>query len=159
MNMKKIIVVAMLGLFGTALFANPTEVNEKVLKIFKTTFAKATDVKWTEFENSYSVSFSMDGIQSKVVYDKEGNMESSMRYYTPDKLPANIYGKLKKKYDNRTFFGVTESSTDQETTYYVKMYDAKNWYTIKIDSGGSMETYEKLKRADIGQIPDAKPAN
>jgi len=154
--MKRIAVVAMLAIFSTALYATPPDVNEKVLKIFKTTFTNAKDVKWSEYESNYSVSFSLEGIQSKVVYDKDGNMLSSLRYYAPERLPVNIYGKLKKKYEDRTLFGVTESSTDQEIAYYVKMYDAKNWYTIKIDAGGSMETYEKLKRADAGQFPEKK---
>lgn len=157
--MKRIAVVAMLAFFGTALFAAPSDINEKVLKIFKTTFTNAKDVKWTEYDNNYSVSFSLEGVQSKVVYDKDGNMLSSLRYYSPDRLPVSVYSKLKKKYDNRTLFGVTEASTDQEITYYVKMYDAKNWYTIKIDAGGTMETTEKLKRADIGQFPDKKDHN
>lgn len=150
----------MLAIFGTALYATtPPDVSEKVLKIFKTTFINAKDVKWTEYDNNYTVSFSMDGVQSKVVYDKDGNMVSSLRYYPADRLPVNIYGKLKKKFDDRTFFGVTESSNDQEIIYYVKMYDAKNWYTIKVDATGSMETYEKLKRADIGQFPEKKTQN
>jgi len=158
--MKRLIVVAMLAIFGTALYATtPPDVSEKVLKIFKTTFINAKDVKWTEYDNNYTVSFSMDGVQSKVVYDKDGNMVSSLRYYPADRLPVNIYGKLKKKFDDRTFFGVTESSNDQEIIYYVKMYDAKNWYTIKVDATGSMETYEKLKRADIGQFPEKKTQN
>ena len=157
--MKRIVVVAMLAI-GTALYAAaPTDVSEKVLKIFKTTFTNAKDVKWTEYETNYSVSFSLEGIQSKVVYDKDGNMLSSLRYYSPDRLPVNLFSKLAKKYADRTLFGVTESSTDQEIIYYIKMYDAKNWYTIKMDATGSMETYEKLKRADIGQFPEKKDHN
>lgn len=154
--MKRIVVVAMLAIFSTALYATPPDVSEKVLKIFKTTFTNARDVKWSEFDNNYSVSFSLEGIQSKVVYDKDGNMLSSLRYYSPERLPVNIYSKLKKKYEDKTLFGVTESSNDQEIAYYVKIYDAKNWYTIKVDASGSMETYEKLKRADIGQFPEKK---
>ena len=144
----------MLAVFGTAVYAGPTptDVSEKVIKIFKATFTTAQDVKWTEYEDKYAVSFSMDGIQSKVTYDKDGNMLSSLRYYTPERLPVNIFSRLKKKYDDRTLFGVTEMTNDQEVTYYVKMYDAKNWYTIKVDAGGSMELYEKLKRADIGKF-------
>ncbi|HEY4147678.1 MAG TPA: hypothetical protein VGM41_02050 [Chitinophagaceae bacterium] len=150
--MKKIAVVALLAFLGSALHAAPTDVSQKVLKIFKETFSNAKEVKWQELQDSYSVSFSQDGIQSKVVYDLDGNMLSSLRYYSPDRLPMNVFSKLKKKYDSRTFFGVTESATDHDVVYYVKMYDAKNWYTIKIDSNGNMEQYEKMKRADIGQF-------
>ncbi|MBS1567418.1 MAG: hypothetical protein JST39_23750 [Bacteroidetes bacterium] len=155
--MKRIIVVALVAFFGTSLYANPIDdISEKVLRIFKTTFSNAQDVKWTEYDDKYVVSFSQDGIQSKVTYDKDGDILSSLRYYSPDRLPVAIYGKLKKKYEDRTLYGVTESANEQEIYYYVKMYDAKNWYTIKIDASGSMETYEKLKRADHDQFPEKK---
>jgi len=158
--MKRIVVIAMLAIFGSAVYAAaPNDVSDKVLKIFKSTFTNATEVKWTEYENNYTVSFALEGVQSKVVYDKEGNMMSSLRYYSPERLPVNVYSKLKKKYDNRVLFGVTESATDQEIVYYVKMYDTKNWYTVKVDGSGSMETYEKLKRADIGQFPEKTAHN
>jgi len=158
--MKRIVVIAMLAIFGSAIYAaTPTDVSEKVLKIFKSTFSSAKDVKWTEYDNNYSVSFSLEGVQSKVVYDKDGNMMSSLRYYSPERLPVNVYSKLKKKFDNKVLYGVTEASTDQEIVYYIKMYDAKNWYTIKMDGSGSMEVYEKLKRADIGQFPEKTDHN
>ncbi len=149
--MKKIVVVALMAFFSSAIFANPTGVSERVLKIFKETFANAQEVKWVELDNSYSVSFSQEGVQTKVVYDLDGNLMSSLRYYNPQRLPLNVLGKLQKKYKDRTLFGVTEYATDHDVIYYVKMFDAKFWYTIKID-GGSMEQYEKLKRADIGQF-------
>lgn len=150
--MKKIAVVALLAFVGSSLYAAPPDVSEKVLKIFKETFSNAKDVKWQELPDKYSVCFYQDGIQTNVQYDLDGNMLSSLRYYSPGRLPMNILSKLKKKYDSRTFFGVTESSTDHDVTYYVKMYDAKNWYTIKVDGNGNMEQYEKMKRADVGQL-------
>ena len=158
-KMKKIVVVALMAFFGSALYAapaglnaTPSDVSAKVLKIFKETFTNATEVRWQELESTYVVSFAQDGIQSKVVYDLDGNLVSSLRYYTPQRLPLNVFSKLKKKYDDRTLFGVTEASTDHDVVYYVKMFDAKNWYTIKVDGSGNMELYEKLKRADIGQF-------
>lgn len=150
--MKKLLVVAIAAVFSVSLYAAPTNVNEKVLKIFKETFASAEDVKWSESETSYSVSFFLSGIQSRIVYDKDGNIVSSLRYYSPQYLPMNVYRSLLKKYGNKKLFGVTEVAAEDNIVYYVKIYDAKYWYTVRADNSGNQQVTEKLKRADIGQF-------
>jgi hypothetical protein len=150
--MKKLLIVAVAACLSISLYARPTDVNEKVLKIFNETFASAKDVKWSESENAYSVSFLLSGIQSKLVYDKQGNIVSSLRYYSPQYLPMNVYRSLLKKYENKTLYGVTELSADDSIVYYIKVYDSKYWYTVKTDNSGNLQVTEKLKRADLGQI-------
>lgn len=150
--MKKLIILSAVVLLALNLSASPTEVNEKVLKIFKESFSDAKDVKWSELDNSYAVSFSMSGILTKVTYDKEGNILSSIRYYSPDRLPLNVMSSLKRKYSDKTFFGVTEIVAEEDVAYYVKMYDDKHWFTIKASSNGGSEVYEKYKRADAGKL-------
>jgi hypothetical protein len=150
--MKKVFIVAVAACLSISLYASPTDVSEKVLKIFKQSFSSAKDVKWTESASNYSVSFLLSGIQSKVVYDKEGNIVSSIRYYSPQYLPMNVYRSLLKKYENKKLFGVTEVAVEENIVYYVKMYDEKYWYTVKTDNSGGLQITEKLKRADLGQF-------
>jgi len=150
--MKKVLIVVVAACLSISLYANSTDVSEKVLKIFKESFSSAKDVKWSESEASYSVSFLLSGIQSKVVYDKEGNIVSSIRYYSPQYLPMNVYRSLLKKYENKKLFGVTEVAVEENIVYYVKIYDDKYWYTVKTDNSGGLQVTEKLKRADLGQF-------
>lgn len=150
--MKKLLVVAIAAVFSVSLYAAPINVNEKVLKIFKETFASAEDVKWSETETSYAVSFFLSGIQSRIVYDKDGNIVSSLRYYSPQYLPMNVYRSLLKKYSNKKLYGVTEVAADDNIVYYVKIYDAKYWYTVRTDNSGNQQVTEKLKRADLDQF-------
>jgi hypothetical protein len=150
--MKKLLIVAIAAVFSVSLYAAPINVNEKVLKIFKETFASAEDVKWSETETSYAVSFFLSGIQSRIVYDKDGNIVSSLRYYSPQYLPMNVYRGLLKKYSNKKLYGVTEVAVEDNIVYYVKIYDAKYWYTVRADNSGNQQVTEKLKRADIGQF-------
>jgi len=145
--MKRTLVLICSLLLVAGAYAFNTTVNEKVLKSFKQAFNTAEQVKWEEFRDYYTVSFVNSGIRSKVNYDKEGNMLSSIRYYSPTMLPLNIIGKLKSNYPSHSLFGVTEITYGDETTYYVKLEDAKNWTTIKIDNNGSCQVYEKFKKA------------
>lgn len=121
--------------------------NEKVLKSFQATFASAKQVKWMEHGDYFDVSFIQANIQSNVRYDKEGTFLSCTRYYSEQQLPVNIACKLKSKYADRTVFGITEVTNAEEITYYVKMFDNKNWYCVKVDGSGRMEVVEKYRKA------------
>jgi hypothetical protein len=142
--MKKVLAVvcSMLLVAGAYAF----EVNEKVLKSFKETFTAAEDVKWEEYKTYYTVSFVHTGIRSKVDYDKNGYVISSIRYYAPQMLPLNIYNILKREHSKKELYGVTEVTYGSEVTYFVKMHDANNWVTIKIDASGNNTVYEKYKK-------------
>src|SRR5829696_6455017 len=126
--MKKLVVF--LGLFVAlgAAATTPPEVNEKVLKAFKETFMKATDVVWHEMQNSYLASFKQSEITTRATYDTEGNLLRTTRYYSEEHLPIHILAKLKKKYSDKLVHGVTEMTQNEEVAYFVTLHDARNWY-------------------------------
>ncbi len=144
--MKKLLVSlsCMFLLAATCLADVP---NEKVLKTFHTTFSHAQRVKWMEHEDFFDVSFVQSGIQSNVRYDKSGAFLSCTRYYNEQQLPVNILCKLKDRWSDRKVFGVTEVTSQDNINYFVKMYDNKNWYSVKVSDDGQMEVVEKYKKA------------
>lgn len=121
--------------------------NDKVLKSFHTTFISPKQVKWYEYKDYYEVSFAQEFVRANVKYDLEGNFLSSTRYYKEQQLPANILCQVKRKYADKTIFGVTEIANREEIYYYVKLEDNKRWFTIKVSSNGQMEMFEKYKKA------------
>jgi hypothetical protein len=147
--MKKIILFAaiLVSVAATA-SVSPAEVNEKVLKAFNETFAKAQDVVWHEYDKVYQANFRQDEIQIRAQYDEEGSLIQTIRYYGERQLLPNIVSKLKKRYSGREIFGVTETSSDQEVVFLVTLKDEKNWYVVKSDVYGNLEQTEKFKRAD-----------
>jgi hypothetical protein len=147
--MKKLIYLAV---FVTSLSAaatiTPPEISEKVLKAFKETFTEATNVSWQEMDNSCQANFKLSEIQVRAVYDNEGNLLETVRYYGERNLPVNIIAKLKKKFSGKEIFGVTEISSENSLNYYITLKDDKNWYKIKSDPYANLEQTEKFKRAD-----------
>jgi len=142
--MKKVLTIICAVLMAAATYAY--EPNEKVLKSFRETFTQAEDVRWDESSDFFTVSFLSAGIRSKVNYDKEGNMLSSIRYYSPQMLPLNIFSKMKRENPKKNLFGVTEVTTGNDVTYYIKMEDGKHWFTLKVDESGNSQVYEKYKK-------------
>jgi hypothetical protein len=125
----------------------PVDVNEKVLKAFKETFSKATDVIWSEVKNTYYARFRQSDIVTRASFDPEGNLLLTIRYYEQDNLPMHILAAVKKKYNGRAIFGVTETTVGNEVHYYITLQDNKNWYFVKSDNWAQMEVYKKFKKA------------
>ncbi|HEV8287164.1 MAG TPA: hypothetical protein VGQ09_22805 [Chitinophagaceae bacterium] len=146
--MKKLIFALTMLLGSATIFASTTpEVNEKVLKAFHQTFKDPKDVNWHEYDNYYEVDFKQDEIKTQVRYDAEGNITGTTRYYFESQLPPHIISSLKKKYPQRSVYGVTEIYTEGDLQYYITMQDEKNWYTVKSNPVGNLEQTEKFKKA------------
>lgn len=145
--MKKVSLLFALVLIITgSSFANSPKVSEKALKAFKATFADAQNVEWTDATNAYTVKFTQQGISTFVKYDEEGNFLSSRRYYFAEQLPIDIQCKLKKKFADKSIFGVTEFIVGDDINYYIKLEDDKKWTTVKIDNARNMEVVEKYSK-------------
>ena len=145
--MKKLIIFTCLFAALSATASNPPEVSEKVLKAFNETFMKATEVVWHEVQNLYEASFKQSEVISRAIYDQDGNLLRTTRYYSQENLPINILTKLQKRYAGKSVYGVTELSTGDEVSYHITMQDEKNWYIIKADNWGSLELEQKYKKA------------
>jgi hypothetical protein len=145
--MKKLIILTCLFASLSVAASTPPEVNEKVLKAFNETFMKATDVVWNELQNLYEARFKQSDIITRAVYDTEGNLLRTTRYYSQENLPINVLTKIKKKYAGKSIFGVTELSDEEEVSYHVTLQDETTWYIIKADNYGNIELTQKYKKA------------
>jgi len=145
--MKKLIIFTCLFAALSATASNPPEVSEKVLKAFNETFMKATEVVWYEVQNLYEASFKQSEVISRAIYDQDGNLLRTTRYYSQENLPINILTKLQKRFAGKSVYGITELSTDDEVSYHITMQDEKNWYIIKADNWGGLELEKKYKKA------------
>ena len=124
-----------------------TTVNEKLIKAFHEAFPMAEKVDWNENWDSYSVHFKNHEILSEIEYDHDGNFIASKRYYTTaDLLPLHLSWEIHKKFPNKTVFGITETNTETETFYYVKLEDNKEWITVKGSSDGIVKVVEKFNK-------------
>lgn len=146
--MKKLFLIAGL-MAGMMAFATPApEPTEKVLKAFRETFSSAKDITWYSYNNFVQANFHQDEIQVRAQYAEDGTLLKTIRYYGESNLQPTIVAKLKKKYKGKEIFGVTETMCAEEVSFVINLRDAENWYIVKSDVYGNLETVEKFKRAD-----------
>ena len=146
--MKKLMYLGIMLNSLSATAATPPEISEKVLKAFKETFSDAVDVTWKELDNSCQANFKLSEIQVRAIYDNEGNLLETVRYYGEKNLPPNVLAKLKKRYSGKEVFGVTEISSDNEMSFHITLKDEKNWYVVKSDPYANLQQTDKFKRAE-----------
>lgn len=143
--MKQVIAILLAVLTTASAYA--FDPNERVLKAFNETFASASEVHWEEYSDHFTVSFVSGGIRSKVNYDKDANMLSSIRYYNPQILPLYIMNKVTKEHPKKKMYGVTEVTFNGAIAYYIKLEDATHWFTLKVDNDGNSQVTERYKKA------------
>lgn len=122
-------------------------INEKVLKVFKETFPNTQDPKWYEYADYYEVYFDKDDIKCRIKYDFDGNVISTRRDYYPEKLSPFIKAKVQKRYADKSIYGITEVSNNEEMFYVIVLEDAKSWMKVRADAYGNTSVLEKFKKA------------
>jgi hypothetical protein len=138
-------IAALLCLSSFSAFA-ADEPNEKVLAAFTKTFEGVTDVAWTDRQDTYEASFKHFDMTCRVLYDEEGNVLKTMRYYSGDKLPIFIQSKVAKKYSDKRIFGVTELTTADGVIYQIVLENDKEFWHVFSNSTGDMQVDQKYKK-------------
>jgi len=127
--------------------SNPSAVNEKLIKAFQAAFPLAEQVNWNETGDHYFVYFKDHDVLSEIEYDHIGIFIASERFYKSiDLLPLHLAWELHKRFPKKTVFGITETNTETETYYYVKLEDNKEWITVKGSPDGRMTVVEKFNK-------------
>jgi len=144
---KTITAIACFLCLSVAYASDPVEVNEKVLKVFNETFADVKNPEWSEVNGEFTVRFVRNEIDTRITYDEEANIVSSIRYYKGKHLPAIILGKLNRRYEEMKVFGVTELTNQDGIQYHITLESNENWMVVVSDEQGSMRVQKKFKKA------------
>ena len=144
--MKKFILsLAVVISFATAQAAD-LPITDEVKTSFRELFGSVHNVQWSEDKGNFTAVFYNREVKVVASFTAEGEFKHSIRYYKEDGLPTNLRKGLSRSYKGKEVFGVTEVTVGESTAYFVKMQDAKHWYTIKVTPGGENEMVEKYNK-------------
>jgi hypothetical protein len=146
--MKKITIaaLALLLLLRVTAASNGPEVKKDLQQSFQKDFPNAENIHWGENNDGYSVTFTVKSILTRITYDKKGRFTGSLRNYSEQILPFYLTNKLKKKYPGQEIYGVTEVTSPNDVTYFVKLQSDKYWTTVRLEADGSSEMVEQYGR-------------
>jgi hypothetical protein len=122
------------------------ELNIKAVRNFTSRFKNVSDVKWGKLDKGFFVvSFAMNGIRTRVLYDKTGTIQKIIRDYEEDKLHPDIRHRIKTMFYDFNIYHVTEVNWyDYRKFAYVSAYiailqdnntsdDKISWKIVKIE--------------------------
>jgi hypothetical protein len=144
--MRKIILMLAISISTMSAFASDAEINAKVLESFKTEFATAKEVSWSDVGSYYKAEFTFNGQHVNAYYSKEGELLGLTRYITSVDLPLALQTSLKKTYGDFWISDLFETTKDTSTTYYITLEDADTQIVLKASAGDSWSVYKKIKK-------------
>lgn len=145
--MRKIILMLALTISTISAFASEAEINAKVLELFKTEFAAAKEVSWSDAGSYYKAEFTFNGQHVNAYYSKEGELLGLARYITSFDLPLSLQASLKKAYTDFWISDLFEKTKGTSTTYYITLENADTQLVLKASAGEGWTVYKKIKKA------------
>lgn len=113
-----------------------TGVHVKAMRNFNRLHKNTANARWSVTEKGSAVSFSSNGINTKIVYDSKGRSLYTIISYTESHLDEQIRELVKSKYFDNTIIGVHQFEFENKTVYAIKMLDQQsNPLTLKVWDG------------------------
>jgi hypothetical protein len=121
----------------------PSEI-KKAVKSFTRDYKNITNAKWLRLNHGFSVVyFTVDSINTRLLYNKKGYCENIIRYYFENRLPPAIRHLVKTTYYDFSIYHIIEPTINGVTSYLIQMEGKTSWKTIKVVDG-EMEVLEEL---------------
>lgn len=115
------------------------EVPQKVKATFYQQYPRVKKAVFYNHGNSYEAYFKKDeNILVRVYYDLKGKIGHTITYYSGGDLNPFIKTKLKKEYDGKSVYGVTEYQSKSDHYYQITLQDDARWYFVYLDNNGSV---------------------
>jgi len=146
-KMKKLILILIVSLGTTELAIGADKkdnVNEQVSLSFSRDFAGALNVTWQQEKKYEKATFTLDGLIMSAYYTEEGELKMVSRNILSDHLPLILLLNLKKNYSNYWISDLMEMTSENTTTWYVKLETGENALILKSGPYNEWVIYKKI---------------
>lgn len=134
----------------TSLFANNSKnrnnVDERVEKSFKKTFASAQQESWSRVNNLNKVQFNLNGQVLFAYLDDEGTLVGVYRNILSTQLPISLMTEVKDEYSDYWISTLFEVANEGTTTYYITLENAGQQLVLKSENSSSWSVFSRTKK-------------
>ncbi|MBL7745824.1 MAG: hypothetical protein JNM19_00230 [Chitinophagaceae bacterium] len=146
--MKKVLLSASLLLIiavTTAFAKNDPGITEELKASFEKEFAGAESVRWLESGDYYRANFVYQGCVTEAYYNKEGELEGSVRSLFFNQLPISVMTSVNKRFASADVLDVYEINNANGTRYRLTLTSQKKKYRVLLDASGNILEKERIK--------------
>lgn len=134
----------------TSLFANNSKnrnnIDERVEKSFKKTFASAQQESWSRVNNLNKVQFNLNGQVLFAYLDDEGTLVGVYRNILSTQLPISLMTEIKEEYSEYWISTLFEVANEGATTYYITLENAGQQLVLKSENSSSWSVFSRNKK-------------
>src|SRR6476646_4318237 len=110
-------------------------ISMKVLRDFAKSFKNVANEKWYKVSDGYMASFSDNGIETKVAYDRKGVFHCTIRTLNESQLPADVRAVVKSKFYDFKILVAYEITHDSNPVYIFKIEDDRTLKMLRVADG------------------------
>jgi len=122
--------------------AGDKAISKKAIKKFSGDFRNAEKVQWFSLKDGFIAYCNVNGIPTRVYYNKGGQHCYTTHTYDEKKLPVEVRSMVKRTYFDFSIYNVLQVDADDKIVYLVYIRDEKSFKTIRVTSDGEMDEYE-----------------
>ncbi len=124
-------------------FANPVDVNKRIMQQFQNQFKNVTNVTWKSTPQFTSACFILDGVKTSVFYDGSNSLLCVTKEIFKEDLPKEAIKTIDSKYSKFTLKSAIEYiDADGNSSYYVQLQKGSKEQILKSDELGSLSEFE-----------------
>jgi hypothetical protein len=140
MKIKMLSIYLFTVLFSSNLFAGDSiNIPAKVYELFHNAFPEVKNESWYNFHDMYQAYFkNSDSYSCRIYYSRNGELLSTLKYYSGNALPLFIRNNVAEKYAGKNIFSVTEIYANNKTIYYIMLEDNRKWYKVESNISGEI---------------------
>lgn len=134
--------VSLLSQTSLAAEPNPTS---RVVRAFESSFTEAGDAQWSEVENLFKVTFTLEDRRMFAFYNPEGELVVTGKYLTTRQLPKTAQKHLAGEIGDYTVSEIFVINEGLDSKYYVTL---KNGSELKVimSAGSKWSTFTKSSK-------------
>lgn len=119
--------------------------NAKLFDRFTSQFRNATDISVFPEGKSTIVYCKVDGIRNNILFSANGRLIHTVRYYTPELLPAPVAKMIEDEFQGYEMKYVSEVTTNGLTAYLVNIENKRGYKTIRVVDG-NLDIYNEFDK-------------
>ncbi|HEV7621251.1 MAG TPA: hypothetical protein VGO09_05940 [Flavisolibacter sp.] len=123
-------------------FAKDSNISNRAIESFNSSFKGATEVSWTVINDYYKASFNLHGQYVAAFYDQDGILVAVSKNISSTQLPITLQAQIKSNYENFWISDLFEVNNEQGTIYYATIESAQSKIVLKSISNFEWETYK-----------------
>lgn len=112
------------------------DISMRAVRDFEKKYSKVSDGKWIKMTDGYSVKFTLNNEQYRMVYNNHGYWVYTIKYLKEVSMPREVRAQVKSIYYDYTITQVEEIEVPYNPiVYIVHMCDEKKWVNVRVRDG------------------------